>query len=157
MMTRKNDTARRKGMTTMELALLLPFIMIFVTGMIEMGTLYYSWMTVQKAAQSGARFAASGVGEEEGNRLALIEEVTSNWLGGLEDGGKQILIRSWPAADGAGDGIDNDAGGPCQLVEVKVLFDYHPFTPVIGAALPETITLSGVDRKLNEPWKSCGG
>lgn len=145
----------RRGITTIELALVIPFIFVFAMCMIEMGNMGYSWMTVQKAAQSGARFAATGQGEEEGNRLALIIQSTEEWLGSLSDGDKIVTVRSWATPSATGEGADGNPGGPCQLVEVEVVFDYHPVTPIISSMFPDSIKLVGHDRKLNEPWKPC--
>jgi len=139
----------------MEFALVLPFMMALIMVMIEMGTICYSWLTIQKAAQSGARFASTGQGDEEGTRLSQIEQITKDWLANLDKGSKEIVISSWPSSDVSGNGASGDAGGPCHLVEVAVVYNYHPFTPVIGSMLPEIIALSGQDRKLNEPWKPC--
>lgn len=142
-------------MTTVELALILPFIFVIAMAMIEFGTMFYSWLTLQKAAQSGARFAATGLGEEEGTRLSQIEEITEGWLESLNRGNKEITISSWPGLTASGDGSTGTAGGPCQLVEVAVVYDYHPFTPLVGGIFPEIIKLEGHERKLNEPWKPC--
>ncbi len=154
-MQRHDNDSRRTGMTTMEFALILPFLLAMVMVTIETGTMLYSWMTIQKAAQTGARFAATGQGDEEGTRLAQITAITDSWLENLDSGTKEITISSWPDMTAVGDGTTDDPGGPCQLVEVAVVYNYHPFTPVISALMPETIPLSGADRKLNEPWRPC--
>ena len=139
----------------MEFAMILPLLMIFIMCILEAGTIGYSWLTVQKAAQTGARFAATGQGDEMGSRLTQIAQVTEEWMTTLDNGSKEIVISSWPTTEASGDGITVDAGGPFQLVEVAVVYNYHPFTPLVGAALPEVIKLQGFDRKLNEPWKPC--
>lgn len=154
-MRRTTRHSRRRGMTTMEFALVLPFIMVFIMGMIETGTMFYSWMTVQKSAQAGARFAATGMGEEEGNRLSQIVQTTEDWLTSLENGDSEIVIRSWPTTSATGEGTSGNAGGPCQLVEVAVTYAYHPFTPIVGALFPDVVPIHGSDRKLNEPWRPC--
>lgn len=153
-MQRTKSQARR-GMTTMEFALILPFVIVFIMGVIETGTMFYSWLTVQKAAQSGARFAATGQGVEEGNRMTRIVQTTEDWLVSLDKGSKEIVIRTWPGTTVSGEGMEGSAGGPCQLVEVAVTYAYHPFTPIVGAMLPEVVGIQGAERKLNEPWKPC--
>jgi Flp pilus assembly protein TadG len=155
MLRHHHTDTRRQGMTTMEFALILPFMLAMVMVTIEAGTMFYSWLTIQKAAQSGARFASTGQGEEQGTRMARIIETTEAWLEHLENGGTEITVRSWPETTATGDGTADDAGGPCQLVEVAVIYNYHPFTPLIGAMLPNVIPLAGSDRKLNEPWRPC--
>lgn len=156
-MTKNRRNPRRRGITTVEFALTLPFIIILVMGMVEVGTMYFSWMTVQKAAQTGARFAATGIGEEEGTRMTQILQQTEDWMEALDKGGKVITVSSWPTTSATGEGVSGNAGGPCQLVEVAVVYSYHPFTPIVGSMFPDVIEISGQDRKINEPWKPCGG
>ncbi len=154
-MNRRTSNSRRKGMTTVELGLILPFLMVMVMGILEMGTMAYSWMAIQKAAQTGARFAATGVGEEEGTRMSQTIQITEDWMAALDKGAKEITVSSWPTTAASGSGTSGSAGGPCQLVEVAVVYQYHPYTPIVGAVLPDVIPLFGSDRKLNEPWKPC--
>ncbi|ADU63914.1 MAG: pilus assembly protein [Pseudodesulfovibrio sp.] len=155
MLHQHSTDSRRRGMTTMEFALILPFMLAMAMATIEAGTMFYSWLTIQKAAQSGARFASTGQGDEQGTRMAQILATTESWLEHLDNGGTEITVRSWPETAATGDGTADDAGGPCQLVEVAVIYNYHPFTPLIGAMLPSVIPLAGSDRKLNEPWRPC--
>ncbi|MDD3311559.1 TadE/TadG family type IV pilus assembly protein [Pseudodesulfovibrio sp.] len=145
----------RRGLVSLEFALILPLLLALAMALIEGGVMFYSWLTIQKAAQSGARFAATGQGEDQGTRMSQILGVAEEWMDHLDKGEKTIVVRSWPAGLPEGDGVEGDAGGPCQMVEVDVTYTYHPFTPVIGSALPETIPLRGTDRKLNEPWRPC--
>lgn len=151
----KARNRHRRGLVSLEFALILPLLMALAMALVEGGVMFYSWLTIQKAAQSGARFAATGRGEDEGTRMAQILGVAEEWMDHLDKGEKTIVVRSWPAVPPVGDGVEGDAGGPCQMVEVGVTYAYHPFTPVIGSALPDTISLHGADRKLNEPWRPC--
>jgi hypothetical protein len=156
-MSNRKHNLKRRGIASVEFALILPFIMILTMGFIEMGNMFSTWMSVQKAAQSGARFASTGIGDEEGNRLDLIVAETERWFSRGSEEGTKIIVKSWPTAVAEGDGIANDPGSPCGLVEVDVIHDYHPVTPIVGALFPDVIKLTGNDRKLNEPWKPCDG
>lgn len=156
-MTKHLKHSRRRGMTTMEFAMILPFLVVLVLGMVEFGTMFYSWLTIQKAAQSAARFAATGVGEEEGTRMNQTLQLAESWMTDLDNGSKEIVITSWPTPNATGQGVEGSAGTPCGLVEVAVTYNYHPFTPVVSAMLPEVLQLHGQDRKMNEPWKPCDG
>jgi len=151
----RTNNQSRKGVTSAEFALIVPFIIVIFMGIVEFSTMFYSWMTLQKAAQSAARFAATGQGEEEGTRLSQIMQLTENWLENLNNGAKEITITSWPTVNAVGEGSDGSAGGPCGLVQVAVVYNYHPYTPLVSVMLPEVVELYGQDRKLNEPWKPC--
>ena len=155
MMLKNRNNPSRSGLAAVEVALILPILFLVVMAIIEGGNAVYAWVTVQKAAQIGARYMATGRGEEEGTRLQDIIEVTEGGLTTLNMNRVEITIRSWPDLTATGDGIDNDPGAPCQLAEVAVRYDYEPFTPLVGPLLPESIPLRGYDRKVNEPWKPC--
>jgi len=38
---------------------------------------------------------------------------------------------------------------------VSVSYLYQPVTPLLGDVLPQSIPVSGSDRKVNEPWRPC--
>ncbi|MGE4299914.1 MAG: TadE/TadG family type IV pilus assembly protein [Desulfovibrionaceae bacterium] len=145
----------QRGMSALECALVLPVFLMMVMGLVEAGNLFRSWLTVQKAAQAGARFASTGQGELEGDRMARILSETGMVLDILPDATREIAVRSWPDVVASGGGAAGDPGQPCGLVEVAVTYDYTPITPIIGAALPAVIPLAGSDRKVNEPWQLC--
>ncbi|MBN2139829.1 MAG: TadE/TadG family type IV pilus assembly protein [Desulfovibrionaceae bacterium] len=144
-----------RGISVVEFALILPVFLTLVMGVIETGNMFRTWLTVQKAAQSAARFATTGQGDEEGTRLSQIVQKAQEVVATLPQE-TEVLVRSWPGMDTAAEPTDNDPGGPCQVVEVRVRADYEPITPLLGPLLPEVIPLVGADRKVNEPWYPCG-
>lgn len=144
----------RQGMTLVEFALLMPVLLFLLLGVMESGNMFFSWLTVQKAAQESVRVAATGIGDEEGTRMTLIEDAAMERLDPL-DGTKTVTVTSWPGMDASGPGIEGSAGGPCQVVEVKVAYLYAPLVPLLEPILPESMTLTSADRKVNEPWKPC--
>ena len=146
---------RCRGISTVELALILPAVMALALGVIETGNMFTAWLTVHKAAQTGTRFAATGQGDEEGLRLQQIIDHTTDAADTL-DGPISVDVRSWPDLNISGPGLLNDPGGPCLPVEVTATYEYQPITPIIGDMLPASIPLSGSDRKVNEPWQKCG-
>ena len=145
----------QRGMSALECAIVLPVFLMLLMGLMEAGNLFRSWLTVQKAAQAGARFASTGQGDLEGDRMARILNEADMVLGILPDAARLVAVRSWPDVVASGSGATGDPGQPCGLVEVAVTYDYTPITPIIGAALPAVIPLAGSDRKVNEPWQPC--
>ncbi len=142
-------------MAAVEFALLFPAAVVLALGLIETGSMLHSWLAVNKAAQVGARFAATGQGVEQGDRLERIRETALRATSGIPRETVTVSVRSWPDLDANGDGVDSDPGAPCDLVEVAVACDHAPSIPVISAFLPESIRISGRERKRNEPWKPC--
>jgi Flp pilus assembly protein TadG len=48
-----------KGQSVVELALLLPVLVILVAGIVDLGRIYYTYITVINVAREGVRFAAA--------------------------------------------------------------------------------------------------
>ena len=146
-----------QGSSALAFALVLPILLALTMGLIEMGYMFSAQATVDKAAQVGARFAVTGEGVVEGDRLGLILSRTHDVADTLSGGdGVNVSVRSWDDIGAQGDPRENDPGQPCDLVEVEVLYAYSPVTPVIGSFLPDTIVLRGRERMVNEPWMPCG-
>ncbi len=154
-MARSHDSRRTRGAAALEAALVLPVLLMLVVGTMETASLLRVWLAVQKASQAGARTAATGQGEETGDRITRIENAAKHYLADLPGGAAQIDVRSWPNTAASGAAREGDAGEPCQMVEVEVTKTWTPATPLMAALLPADLPLSGADRKVNEPWKPC--
>lgn len=146
-----------RGSAVVEFAFVLPVILLLTMFLIEGGSMVRGWLTVQKSAQMAVRFATTGQGDEEGQRLSLIKEEAKKLessLPGLSPA-MQVDVCSRPGLDMAAPCAGDDPGGPCQMVEVRTSFSYAPFTPLFAAVLPPALTIEGTERGINEPWKAC--
>ena len=125
---RRRSLAER-GQTLVELALVVPIVLILVVGTVDFGWALRSWMTVTNSAQEAARLGAVGASCED------IQQRAVGTSGGL-----------LTAADVS---VKNCQGEPGTPVVVTVTYDY-PFiaplgslpTTLSGGALPSTITLT---------------
>ena len=146
----------QQGSTVLAFALVMPVLLVLILGLVEMGYIFSAQATVDKAAQVGARFAVTGQGSLDGNRLELILSKTHDVADTLSGGeGVTVSVRSWDDINAQGEPREGDPGQPCDLVEVEVLYVYSPVTPVIGSLLPDSIVLWGRERRVNEPWMPC--
>lgn len=143
-----------QGATTLELALLLPVLMLLVFGLIEIGYMYFASASMDKAAQAGARVAVTGAGYDDGTRPGLIEDKVMNTIVTFAGKGTiELEVKSFPPTNPGT--VSNGAGGPCDIVEVDVTYTYAPITPIAGPLLGSSITVHGTDRMINEPWVTC--
>lgn len=146
-----------KGSSLIEFALILPIFVALSLAVIEGGNMFRSWLTLNKSAQMAARFAATGQGDEEGTRLALIVAEARKLETSLPGSSPimQVDVCSRSGLDVTAPCVSGQAGGPCEMVEVNVSYAYSPATPLLGSLMSEVLTLSGSDRKINEPWRLC--
>lgn len=143
-----------RGISTMEFALALPVLLVFVFGLVEMGYMFFTSASMDKAAQVGARVAVTGTGADDGTRMALIENKVMAALATFADKGViSMEVNSFHQSSPGS--ITSGAGGPCDIVEVNVNYEYAPITPIIGAIIGSSIKVHGTDRMVNEPWRVC--
>ena len=94
------------GQSLVETALILPFLLIIIAGLVEIGQLIIIQSRADTAARIGARFGANG-GEPDGIRIATLNSVTQTlsldeekwdiWVfnGRINDLGTAFTIESW--------------------------------------------------------------
>lgn len=144
---------RARGQSLVEMALVVPVLLLLMFGVVEMGRLFFAYVTVQHAARRGAQVASTGRGEREGTRPDLIEAAAREATNHLVHGDEAIItVRS---SRDNGSSWRAGPGGPCEMVEVRVDYPYQPAIPIIASLMPSQITLIGRDRKINEPWIPC--
>lgn len=144
-----------RGQSLVEMALIAPVMVTLLFGIIEMGRIFFAWLTTQHAARTGTRFAVTGMGEQEGTRMKQILQTVRKAAESLSESNLKIVIRSWPQRGQRRRVKQNDPGGPCDFVEVEVRYRYQPAMPLFASLMPEQLILRGRDRKRNEPWALC--
>ena len=145
---------RSRGQSLLEMALLAPLLLLILFGIIEMGRLFFIWVTVQHVARTAVRVAVAGPDDQGRHLSRIVDEarrVAATLPGGA--GSASIVVRSQNRASGGW--RDGDPGGPCDLVEVEIRYTYRPVVPFIALLLPQRINLTGKERKVNEPWRPC--
>jgi Flp pilus assembly protein TadG len=120
---------RERGQALVEVALVVPVLLILVLGIVDFGSALRSWMAVTNSAREGARAGALGASCEDIQQTAV----------GTSEG----LLT---AADVS---VDNCQGQPGTPVIVTVTHDYSFVTPLgnllttfSGSSLPSTITMT---------------
>lgn len=144
------------GTTVVEAALVIGVLLAMGLGVVEMGYMAFAQATVHKAAEVGARYAVTGLGEDDGSRLTGIEARSRGMAQTLDAGALEVHVRTWPGMATGEDAVEDDAGGPCEMVEVEVRYAYAPLTPIVGPLFPDPMVVVGRQRMINEPWKPCG-
>ncbi len=160
----KGDPGAR-GATLVEFALVLPVFLLMVMGIFDVANMMRVSLGMQHAVRLGVEAAISGAGVDDGTRsvetiTSPIKEYLTETVGLAEDA-PVITVRSWEGTDTSGEGTSGDLGGPCDMVEVKVEYDY-PTLEAFRAAMSLfandaalQIPLSRAERRVNEPWASC--
>jgi Flp pilus assembly protein TadG len=114
------------GAAAVEMALVLPFLLLLLFGIIDFGLMLNSQLTVTSAAREGARtYVFTGDEDEAEDRVALATENLDGTVG----------VDVTPCTGGQ--------------VEVTTTYDYSFITPVsaiaglFGGGIDGTVTLTG--------------
>ena len=102
----------KKGVVLVEIAIILPLIVILLVGMLEFGVLFHNYLKVQKATREGARYAALGISEV--GIAQRIQDYSTN----LDPG--QMTIN-----------VTNAQGARGEPVVVQVRYDLQLITPLM--------------------------
>lgn len=154
-----------RGATVVELALVLPVLILLVMGLFDVSNMMRISLGLQHAACMGVALASSGAGvETDGRSPDMVETEVRNQLEPLGQevkSGAVVSVKSWPGSDSSGSGTAGSLGGPCDTVEVKVAYDYPALeaflaaVELFGGGAAASVPLTRAERRLNEPWASC--
>ncbi len=100
----RGDTAsrekRERGATIVEMAIVLPILLLLVIGMLELGVAFKSYLTVSSAVRDGARVAAIAGNDPQAD-CAVLREVGAALASGGEIAGLQ-RVEIFKASPGTG-------------------------------------------------------
>ncbi len=159
----KDKGRRDRGQALVEFAIVAVVFFMFVFGIFDMARLFQAWNTVQHSAREGARYAVTDRQDCDGGslgRVACTDWTILNATSGLQGGGVgassdriQISYTTLTAKSGYTTASADPLGNQCDIIDVKVKYKYNFATPLLQAI--GSITLTGDQRMMNEPWGTC--
>jgi Flp pilus assembly protein TadG len=156
-MRRRNG--REQGQALVEFSLILPAFLLVFFGILESALMFNAWVSVQHAAELGARYAVTGrdsCSSGGGGRVGCITSEALVGMGHFADGDSAtVSVRSW-AFPSYSSVTEGSAGQQCDAVEVKVSYTYRSQMPMVSLIF-KSKTLSGSQRFVNEPFGRCTG
>lgn len=114
----------RKGQSLVETALVLPIILLILTGIIDFGLLFNNYLMISNASREGARSASIGSTDEQ------IRIVVKSFASTLDTIRLKITISPVQAVRATGD-----------AATVTVQYEYSLITPIIAAFFPDSLQL----------------
>ncbi|MDH3307350.1 MAG: pilus assembly protein [Acidimicrobiia bacterium] len=129
-----------RGAALVETALVLPFLVLLILGMVDLGRAIVTHVEIQDAAQEGAMFASFRP-DNHSATIQRIQEVTDDPV--IDP--TQVTIVCAPGAGPGGE----------ELVTVTVRHDLALITPIVGSWFGGTITLVGEETGTVFPAAVC--
>lgn len=115
----------KKGQSLVETALVLPVLLLILTGIFDFGMLFNNYMVVSNASREGARSAA--VDSTDAQIISAVNTVTAS----LDS--TKVTITITPDQSGRSRG---------SAVTVTVKYKYSLMTPIIAAIVHGPIDLT---------------
>jgi hypothetical protein len=132
--SRGDGRARPRGQTVVEFALVLPVLILLLLFAIDFGRIFLGWVSLNNAARVGANYAALHPdGWNSGSGPAEYDTLMADNLG---------AINCTPNPNPAADPVFGATKEPGELVRVDLNCDFQVMTPIIGAVVGGTITVS---------------
>lgn len=115
-----------RGQALVELALILPVVLLLLTGMIEGGRIFHAYLTVVHAAREGARTAA--VVQDDSVVVQRVQKAAPSLPA------DELEIEINPVASSRRRG---------EPVQVSVQYGVHLVLPLISAIIPDPVRVRG--------------
>lgn len=170
---------RAEGQSLVELALILPMLLLVIFGLIESARMMQAMLAVQSAAREGARYAVTGqpspeeCGLDPENydedvyrqcRVDSIKEIARTHTVGLPidptetDPGHPGYLGIWVRGQPTWEEVPvlDHPGIPGTRVEVTVFFNLPVVVPLFSALLP-SVRLTGRTQMINEGFEMTHG
>ncbi|WP_010247429.1 TadE/TadG family type IV pilus assembly protein [Acetivibrio cellulolyticus] len=123
-MLRKERMAGQKGQSIVETALILPIIILILTGIIDFGLMFNNYLVITNASREAARNAAVGATDAE------IAVMVANMTTSLNSSKLSTTIYPGQALRKKGD-----------EVVVTIEYDNALLTPIISSIIPNPLHL----------------
>lgn len=138
--------SHRRGQAVVEMAIILPLLVLLLVMALDAGRLFFGWVALQNASRIGADYAASHADAWDGvpnpieaDQQARYELLVSEDLQAL--GCQAGFVVPDPNFDPDGDGTDDFTDGALARVDLSCPFDL--LTPLAESFLGAPVTLYG--------------
>jgi Flp pilus assembly protein TadG len=112
-----------KGQSVVEMALLLPVLLLILLGIIEFGRIYGAYMVINNAARDGARMGSVG------STSAQIQTAVINNTGSLNAANISVVVSK------------SGTGGRGDAVTVTIGYDIPIMAPFLGIVVDNPMHL----------------
>ncbi|MEN6347844.1 MAG: TadE/TadG family type IV pilus assembly protein [Syntrophomonas sp.] len=122
---RRNLASSNEGQALVEMALVLPLLLLLLIGILEFGRIMGAYMVINDLSREGARYGVVGHNDAEIQALVLSRRA---WLDETN-----LVVHISPVFE------DRNKGEP---LDVGVDYSVNLMTPVFSSILPNPVQLS---------------
>ncbi len=140
-------TRKWKGLAALEMLLVLPVMLILMVGIFEISRMFVQYTTLNKAVQSGARYAVTGIyGAQSQGTVAPTSQIQNYVIYGQRTGGSVTVLDGLATSDVSVDTSNS------EHVTVSATYAYTP----VFAQIPFTTTSLSVNMTASASMRRSG-
>ncbi len=109
---------RQRGQSLVELTLVLPFLLLILFGIVDLGRVFNAYIVITNAAREGAFYASANPADLAGIRQQAVNEAASS---GVSVNSAQVTVPS---------GLNGTPGNP---ITVQVAIPFRAVSAIIGS------------------------
>ncbi|HWU23635.1 MAG TPA: TadE/TadG family type IV pilus assembly protein [Nocardioides sp.] len=139
-----------RGASAVEFALVVPFLLLIIFGIIAFGMMLSFRQTLSQAATEGARAGALSSGTSATARGVVANSAASDALGALKVGGTTLSCTAANVTCTYTEApCTNDASHTCSTLTVSYPYRNHPMLslPFVNMIMPSTLSYSATARE----------
>ncbi len=121
---REDNASSARGQGLVELAVLLPILLLLIVGAVDMGRMYFAFMTIKNASREAA-YVGTTWPPEDGSSTAKIQARAIQEATGTVDVSKMAITSSCPSGC-----------TPGSPVRVSITYDFQMVTTFMFGAGP---------------------
>jgi Flp pilus assembly protein TadG len=139
-----------RGASAVEFALVVPFLLLIIFGIIAFGMMLSFRQTMSQAATEGARAGALSSGASSTARGTDAKNAASSALGALKVGGVALACGSSNVTCTYAEApCSNDTTHTCSTLTVSYPYRAHPMLslPFVNLVMPSTLSYAATARE----------
>jgi Flp pilus assembly protein TadG len=114
-----------KGSALVEMALVMPILLLLLCGIVEFGRVFHAYIVVQQAARDAVRYASLGSSND------VLQSVIEQDMTSLDVTRMRYEVRPSESERTAG-----------ETVTVDITYDHALLIPYLRGVIPDTISLN---------------
>jgi hypothetical protein len=136
-METKCTQPKGKGQSVVELAVMLPILLIIVVGLVELGSVLFTQMTVTNAAREGTRFGVAGGNDDD--ITTVVSSTLSSILSYDGQNANVYVIRGLTGDDGKFDTSTDDLDADSYWYVRHTISGTSPSQPVSPTVIEQSL------------------
>jgi Flp pilus assembly protein TadG len=122
---KNNISSKEKGQSLVEMAISFTFLLVLVGGIVDLGMLFYTYLSLRDTAQEGAIYG-SYEPTNTGNIIARVQASASWPIDASKITNITVRCNGNPCV------TTNTSSCPGQAISVQVLYNYQPLLPMLS-------------------------